>query len=114
VHPQDSYQSPSDNNVNITSDETDLQVHPQDSYQSHPSNINNSASATDSQVHPRDSYQSPPEKLKEVLDFPLPSTQKALLQFIGLVNYFRDHVPNMTEMIHPLRALVNMKNYKVE
>jgi len=53
-----------------------------------------------------------PEKRKEVLDFPLPSTQKALLQFIGLVNYLRDHVPNMTEKVHPLRALVNMKKYK--
>jgi len=53
-----------------------------------------------------------PEKRKEVLDFPLPGTQKALLQFIGLVNYFRDHVPNMTEMVPPLRALVNMKKYK--
>ena len=89
-------------------------MHPQDSYQSPPANKNNSASETDLQVHPQDSYQSPPEKLKEVLDFPLPSTQKALLQFIGLVNYFRDHVPNMTETIHPLRALVNMKKYKVE
>jgi len=53
-----------------------------------------------------------PEKRKEVLDFPLPSTQKELLQFIGLVNYFRDHVPYMTEMVHPLRALVNKKKYK--
>jgi hypothetical protein len=25
-----------------------------------------------------------------------------LLQFIGLANYFRDHVPNMTEMVQPL------------
>jgi len=32
------------------------------------------------------------EKRKEVLDFSLPSTQKALLQFIGLVNYFRDQI----------------------
>jgi len=53
-----------------------------------------------------------PEKRKEVLDFPLPSTQIALLQFIELVYQFRDHVPNMTEMVHPLRALANMKKYK--
>ena len=36
------------------------------------------------------------EKRLQVLDFPLPETEKALLQFIGLANYFRDHVPNMT------------------
>jgi hypothetical protein len=52
------------------------------------------------------------EKRVQVLDFPLPETEKALLQFIGLVNYFRDHVPKMTEMVQPLRNLMDMKNYK--
>ena len=37
----------------------------------------------------------------KVLKFPLPETQKNLLQFIGLASYFRDHVPNMTEMTTP-------------
>ena len=45
----------------------------------------------------------PEEKRLQVLDFPLPETEKALLQFIGLVNYFRDHVPKMTEMVQLLR-----------
>jgi hypothetical protein len=45
------------------------------------------------------------EKHLQVLDFPLPETEKSLLQFIGLANYFRDHVPNMTEMVQPLRKL---------
>ncbi len=53
-----------------------------------------------------------PEKRLQVLDFPLPATQKALLQFIGLVTYFRDHVPQMTEMCKPLRELVEQKKYK--
>jgi len=44
------------------------------------------------------------EKRLQVLDFPLPETEKALLQFIGLVNYFRHHVPHMTEMIQPLQG----------
>jgi len=52
------------------------------------------------------------EKRLQVLDFPLPETEKALLQFIGLVNYFRDHVPKMTEMVQPLRKLMDMKKYK--
>ena len=44
------------------------------------------------------------EKRLQVLDFPLPETEKALLQFIGLVNYFRDHVPKMTEMFNPFES----------
>ena len=48
----------------------------------------------------------------QVLEFPFPATHKALLQFIGLVNYFRDHVPQMTEMCKPLRELVEQKKYK--
>ena len=42
----------------------------------------------------------------------IPETEKALLQFIALANYFRDHVPNMTEMVQPLRKLMDMKKYK--
>jgi len=52
------------------------------------------------------------EKRLQVLDFPLPETEKALLQFIGLAKYFRDHVPNVTEIIQPLRKLMDMKKYK--
>ena len=35
------------------------------------------------------------EKREKVLDFPLPNTQKELQAFLGLINYFRDHVPSM-------------------
>ena len=42
----------------------------------------------------------------------MPETQKNLLQFIGLANYYRDHVPNMTEMVQPLRKLIPLKKYK--
>ncbi len=53
------------------------------------------------------------EKCLQVLDFPLPETEKALLQFIGLVNYFRDYNPHMTEMVQPLWKLIDIKKYKV-
>ena len=52
------------------------------------------------------------EKRLKVLKFPLPETQKNLLQCIGLASYFRDHVPNMTEMTVPLRKLIPRKSYK--
>ena len=32
--------------------------------------------------------------------------------FIGLVNYCRDHVPHMTELMKPLRDMHNPKSYK--
>jgi len=47
-------------------------------------------------------------KRMKVLDFPQPTTQKKMIQFIGLANYFRDHVPNMTEMVKPLRDMITL------
>ena len=47
-----------------------------------------------------------PEKRLKALDFPQPSTKKGMLQVIGLANYFRDHVPNMTEKVNPLRDMI--------
>ena len=52
------------------------------------------------------------EKRLKVLKFPLPETHKNMLQSIGLCNYFRDHVPQMTEMTVPLRKLIPAKKYK--
>lgn len=49
------------------------------------------------------------EKKVKVLDFPLPNTQKDLQAFLGLVNYFRDHVPDMTGLVKPLRVLIDTK-----
>ena len=46
-----------------------------------------------------------PEKRLQVLDFPLLTTQKVLLQFIGRANY-------LTEMTQLLRKLIDIKRYK--
>jgi hypothetical protein len=46
------------------------------------------------------------EKRLKVLEFPIPKTKKDLQSFLGLVNYFRDHVPNITELLHPLRVIM--------
>ena len=53
-----------------------------------------------------------PKKRLKVLDFPQPSTQKQMLQFIGLANYFRNHVPNMTVMVKPLRDVIPQGKYQ--
>jgi transposase InsO family protein len=50
------------------------------------------------------------EKKLKVLNFPLPEKGKQLLGFLGLVNYFRDHLPDMTGKLKGLRSLVtNLK-----
>jgi len=45
------------------------------------------------------------EKRDKVLNFPLPTKAKQLMGFIGLVNYFRDHVSDMTGKLKALRLL---------
>jgi hypothetical protein len=42
------------------------------------------------------------EERRKVLDFPLPRKQKHLKSFLGLVNYFRDHVENLSVLSKPL------------
>ena len=50
------------------------------------------------------------EKINKVMDFPLPKVGKQLKQFLGLANYFRDHIQNYSSLSHPLDKLVC--NYK--
>ena len=47
------------------------------------------------------------EKIRKAADFPLPSLGKHLKQFMGLANYFRDHIENFGAMAHPLDKLLN-------
>ena len=54
------------------------------------------------------------EKRDKVLNFPLPTKAKQLMGFIGLVNYFRDHVPDMTGKLKALRALTHDKNKPIQ
>jgi hypothetical protein len=42
------------------------------------------------------------EKRTKVLDFPLPVKQKQLKSFLGLVNYFRDHVKDLSKTVKPV------------
>jgi hypothetical protein len=51
------------------------------------------------------------EKISKVMNFPLPKFGKQLKQFLGLANYFRDHVRNHSTLAQPLDKLVG--NYKV-
>ncbi|CDH60654.1 hypothetical protein RO3G_15169 [Lichtheimia corymbifera JMRC:FSU:9682] len=48
-----------------------------------------------------------PRKVTNALDWPLPTTGKDVQRFMGLVNYFKDHICNLSKISAPLRALMH-------
>ena len=49
------------------------------------------------------------EKLQKVIEVALPKTSKQLKSFLGLTNYFRDHVRNHSAIVAPLHSM--LENY---
>lgn len=49
------------------------------------------------------------EKKDSVLDFPKPKSSKQLKSFLGMANYFRDHIKDHSRIAYPLNQL--LKNY---
>ena len=47
------------------------------------------------------------EKRQKIQNFERPRTHKEMLMYIGLVNYFHDHVRNMNDLLRPLRKWWN-------
>lgn len=47
------------------------------------------------------------DKLDSVLNFPRPETKRQIKSFVGLANYFRDHIKNHSIRAQPLQDLVN-------
>jgi hypothetical protein len=46
------------------------------------------------------------DKLDSVLNFPQPQTKRHVKSFLGLANYFRDHIKNHSMRVQPLQDLV--------
>jgi hypothetical protein len=46
------------------------------------------------------------DKLDSVLNFPRPQSKKHVKSFLGLANYFRDHIKNHSMRVQPLQDLV--------
>jgi hypothetical protein len=46
------------------------------------------------------------DKLDSVMNFPRPETKKQIKSFLGLANYFRDHIENHSTRVQPLQDLV--------
>ena len=50
------------------------------------------------------------EKIKSVTDFPKPMKLKQLQAFLGLANYFHDHIEHHSEIVRELQKMVNEGN----
>lgn len=46
------------------------------------------------------------EKVQVIRDFPQPTTQRKLREFIGLINFYRRFIPNCATILHPLNSLL--------
>ena len=47
------------------------------------------------------------KKITGVTDFPMPRKTTELRSFLGLTNYFRDHVPNHSNVVAPLHKMID-------
>jgi hypothetical protein len=47
------------------------------------------------------------KKINSVLDFPKPMVNTKLRSFLGLANYFKDFVPNHSNVVSPLFKMVD-------
>ena len=54
----------------------------------------------DSSIRPLDS------KVQAIRDFPQPTNQRKLREFLGLVNFYRCFIPNGASLLHPLNLLL--------
>jgi hypothetical protein len=46
------------------------------------------------------------DRVRQVVDFPTPQLSKQLKSFLGITNYFRDHVRNHSMVVKPLHSLL--------
>lgn len=53
-----------------------------------------------------------PEKVKIITDFPRPVKTKDVQSFLGMANYYRNHIPNYAKIGHPLHKLCGNKGFE--
>ena len=56
-----------------------------------------------------DSVSPDPAKIQALRDWPVPTTGKHIMQFLGFTNYLRDHIPLYAELASPLEPLRKCK-----
>ncbi len=47
------------------------------------------------------------DKIREIVEFRKPTTQKEMKSFLGFANYFSDHIMNHAMIVRPLHALTH-------
>ena len=47
------------------------------------------------------------QRIRQVVDFPTPTFSKQLKSFLGIANYFRNHVRNHSMVLKPLHMLLS-------
>jgi len=47
------------------------------------------------------------EEIRKVPDFALPANTKELRSFVGLCNYFPEHIPGCSVLLHPLHGIIS-------
>lgn len=47
-----------------------------------------------------------PAKVVAIQDFPIPTTQRQLRRFLGVINFYRRFIPNCADILHPLTLLL--------
>jgi len=52
------------------------------------------------------------KNVQGIIDFPVPTTIRKLRQFLGMVNFYRKHIPNCSEIAKPLFELLSRKTIK--
>lgn len=50
--------------------------------------------------------------LKGIMEFPAPTTIRKVRQFMGMVNFYRRHIPRCSEIAKPLFELLSQKKIK--
>lgn len=50
-----------------------------------------------------------PEKVKSMVEYPRPTTVSSVRRFIGMVSWYRKFVPNFSDIISPITALLKKK-----
>lgn len=50
------------------------------------------------------------EKVKKAVDFPIPKSVKQIQKFNGLLNWYRDFIPNYSQVAYPLTELMKSEN----
>jgi Reverse transcriptase (RNA-dependent DNA polymerase)./Integrase core domain. len=58
-----------------------------------------------------DGIEPQPQKVSAILNIAAPKTPKQLRQFIGMINYYRDHIPRRSHLLSPLTAQTKNKKH---